>query len=97
MVLSDQLVIRGYSSYDAWKPGPMHVQYGDLLPSSGLQEALAPLVSFGLPSNLSTLSVMSLKPVRADFTLICSLSHSADGCKMSSSARVSIFSSPKIA
>ncbi|PIL35802.1 transporter [Ganoderma sinense ZZ0214-1] len=43
IVLSDQLVIRGYSSFDAWKPGPMRVQYGDLLPSSGLQEALAPL------------------------------------------------------
>ncbi|KAI1797343.1 NTF2-like protein [Ganoderma leucocontextum] len=43
IVLSDQLVIRAYSPYDAWKPGPMHVQFGDLLPSSGLQEALAPL------------------------------------------------------
>nr|VWO99750.1 N/A [Ganoderma boninense] len=43
MVLSDQLVIRGYSSFDAWRPGPMRVQYGDPLPSAGLQEALAPL------------------------------------------------------
>ncbi|EJF64631.1 NTF2-like protein [Dichomitus squalens LYAD-421 SS1] len=43
MILSDQLVVRAYSSYEAWKPGPMRVQFGDLLPSPGLQEALAPL------------------------------------------------------
>lgn len=26
MILSDQLVVRGYSSHEAWKPGPMLVQ-----------------------------------------------------------------------
>ena len=45
IILSDQLVIRGYSLHDAWHPGPMRVQAGDLLPSAGLQQALAPLVS----------------------------------------------------
>ena len=45
MILSDQLVVRAYSSHDAWRPGPMRVQAGDLLPSPGLQQALAPLVS----------------------------------------------------
>ena len=53
MILSDQLVVRAYSSHDAWKPGPIRVQFGDLLPSPGLQEALAPLVSIHLPSNSS--------------------------------------------
>ena len=44
VILSDQLVIRAYSSHEAWRPGPMRVQAGDLLPSPGLQEALKPLV-----------------------------------------------------
>ncbi|RDX57556.1 NTF2-like protein [Lentinus brumalis] len=43
MILSDQLVIKGYSLHDAWRPGPMRVQAGDLLPSPGLQQALATL------------------------------------------------------
>ena len=46
VVLSDQLVVRAYSLPDAWRPGPMRVQAGDLMPSLGLQQALAPLVSF---------------------------------------------------
>lgn len=45
VILSDQLVVRAYSSYEAWRPGPIRVQAGDLLPSPGLQQALAPLVS----------------------------------------------------
>lgn len=44
VVLSDQLVVRAYSSFEAWRPGPMRVQAGDLLPSAGLQQALTPLV-----------------------------------------------------
>ena len=44
VILSDQLVVRAYSSFEAWRPGPMRVQAGDLLPSPGLQQALAPLV-----------------------------------------------------
>ncbi|KAI0768083.1 NTF2-like protein [Trametes elegans] len=43
VILSDQLVVRAYSSHEAWRPGPMRVQAGDLLPSAGLQQALAPL------------------------------------------------------
>ncbi|KAI0635688.1 NTF2-like protein [Trametes polyzona] len=43
VILSDQLVVRAYSSFEAWRPGPMRVQAGDLLPSPGLQQALAPL------------------------------------------------------
>ncbi|KAI0360121.1 NTF2-like protein [Trametes cingulata] len=43
VILSDQLVIRAYSSHEAWRPGPMRVQAGDLLPSPGLQQALSPL------------------------------------------------------
>ncbi|KAI0833225.1 NTF2-like protein [Trametes gibbosa] len=43
VILSDQLVVRAYSSYEAWRPGPIRVQAGDLLPSPGLQQALAPL------------------------------------------------------
>ncbi|EMD34096.1 hypothetical protein CERSUDRAFT_117603 [Gelatoporia subvermispora B] len=31
MILSDQLVVRAYSSHEAWKPGPMRVQAGDPL------------------------------------------------------------------
>ncbi|EPT05658.1 hypothetical protein FOMPIDRAFT_1034303 [Fomitopsis schrenkii] len=31
MILSDMLVIRQYSSHDAWRPGPMRVQAGDPL------------------------------------------------------------------
>lgn len=34
MILSDQLVVRAYSSHTAWQPGPMRVQAGDALPSS---------------------------------------------------------------
>ncbi|KAI0749554.1 NTF2-like protein [Daedaleopsis nitida] len=43
MILSDQLVVRALSNPNAWRPGPMHVQAGDLLPSPGLQQALAHL------------------------------------------------------
>lgn len=56
MILSDQLVVRAYSSHDAWKPGPLQVQAGQaptvatpatpqfLIPPQ-LQEALAAIVS----------------------------------------------------
>ncbi|KAI0649288.1 NTF2-like protein [Trametes meyenii] len=43
VILSDQLVVRAYSSHEAWRPGPMRVQAGDLLPSPGLLQALSPL------------------------------------------------------
>ena len=29
MILSDQLVVRAYSSHEAWRPGPMKVQAGE--------------------------------------------------------------------
>lgn len=45
MILSDQLVIRAYSSHDSWRPGPMRVHAGEPLASPGLQQALSPLVS----------------------------------------------------
>ncbi|KAI9000551.1 NTF2-like protein [Trametes punicea] len=41
VILSDQLVVRAYSSHEAWRPGPMRVQAGDLLPSPALQQALS--------------------------------------------------------
>lgn len=56
MILSDQLVVRAYSSHDAWKPGPLQVQAGQaptvaapatpqfLIPPQ-LQEALTAIVS----------------------------------------------------
>jgi len=49
MILSDQLIVRGYSSHEAWAPGPMKVQNSEsdsssapaptpsLLPPTGLQ------------------------------------------------------------
>lgn len=88
MVLSDELVVRGYSCFDAWKPGPMRVQYGDLLPSSGLQEALAPLVSFRRRQKCLLYLRYETEPVRADLAVVCSHSHSVGACKMSFSARV---------
>lgn len=57
VILSDMLVLRQYSSHDAWRPGPMRVQAGDSLPiapataqpgaqsSRSLQEMLAAIVS----------------------------------------------------
>ncbi|KAI9061006.1 NTF2-like protein [Trametes sanguinea] len=41
IILSDQLVIRAYSSFEAWRPGPMRVQAGDLLPTPALLEVLS--------------------------------------------------------
>ena len=52
-VLSDQLTVRGYSSSDAWTPGPMIVQpvvaSKDSQPPSlpNLEAALASIVSGG--------------------------------------------------
>ncbi|OBZ72182.1 mRNA export factor mex67 [Grifola frondosa] len=40
VILSDQLVVRAYSSHEAWRPGPMRVQAGDSLPSPQLLDAL---------------------------------------------------------
>jgi nuclear RNA export factor len=45
VILSDQLCVRGYSSHEAWTPGPMRVQAGDPLPPV---EQLAPIVSLCL-------------------------------------------------
>ena len=45
IILSDQLVVRAMSSNQAWRPGPMRVLAGDLLPSPGLQQALSALAS----------------------------------------------------
>lgn len=42
VILSDQLLVRAYSSCEAWKPGPMRVQAGDALPPV---EQLASIVS----------------------------------------------------
>ncbi|EIN04027.1 NTF2-like protein [Punctularia strigosozonata HHB-11173 SS5] len=41
VILSDQLLVRAYSSHEAWKPGPMRVQAGDPIPPV---EELAPIV-----------------------------------------------------
>ncbi|KZT19800.1 NTF2-like protein [Neolentinus lepideus HHB14362 ss-1] len=38
MIMSDQLVVRSYSSPEAWKPGPMRVQHGDPLPAFSSQQ-----------------------------------------------------------
>ncbi|TFK46129.1 NTF2-like protein [Heliocybe sulcata] len=38
MIMSDQLVVRSYSSPEAWKPGPMRVQHGDPLPAFSLSQ-----------------------------------------------------------
>lgn len=35
MILSDQLVVRAYSSHEAWKPGPMLVQAAPEIVTSG--------------------------------------------------------------
>ncbi|KAH9945270.1 NTF2-like protein [Epithele typhae] len=43
MILSDQLVVRGYSLPESWRPGPLRTQAGDVLPSKQLQQALAPV------------------------------------------------------
>ena len=29
VILSDQLVVRAYSSHEAWRPGPLRVQAGE--------------------------------------------------------------------
>lgn len=41
MILSDQFVVRNYSSHEAWAPGPMRVQAGD--PAAPVAD-LAPIV-----------------------------------------------------
>lgn len=63
IILSDQLVVRAYSSHEAWRPGPMRVQAGDLLPVAPtvpsvnsspqvqLQDALATMVSSSKMTN----------------------------------------------
>ncbi|KAH9926825.1 hypothetical protein B0H21DRAFT_138066 [Amylocystis lapponica] len=50
IILSDQLVVRAYSSHAAWERGPMRVQAGDPIPApisppvqAQLQETLAPI------------------------------------------------------
>jgi nuclear RNA export factor len=45
VILSDQLLVRAYSSHEAWAPGPMRVQAGDPLPPV---EQLAPIVRLSL-------------------------------------------------
>ena len=48
-ILSDQLTVRGYSSSDAWTPGPMTVQPivapKEVQPPNLLEAALASIVS----------------------------------------------------
>ncbi|EPQ54024.1 NTF2-like protein [Gloeophyllum trabeum ATCC 11539] len=42
MVMSDQLVIRVYSSHEAWRAGPMRVQHGDSIQPSPSQQSIPP-------------------------------------------------------
>lgn len=91
MILSDQLVVRALSSFDAWRPGPMRVQAGDLLPSAGLQNALLPLVSAWFDQSRSHLIFDSGRGSAMTFTdassRLCSRSCSGQSCKTSSSGR----------
>ncbi|CCL98168.1 uncharacterized protein FIBRA_00162 [Fibroporia radiculosa] len=41
-ILSDQLVVRAYSSHEAWQPGPMRVQAGEPLPSVSAGPPITP-------------------------------------------------------
>ncbi|OCH95422.1 NTF2-like protein [Obba rivulosa] len=42
MILSDELVVRAYSSHEAWRPGPMRVQAGEPFPPSASPAQLPP-------------------------------------------------------
>ncbi|EGN98717.1 hypothetical protein SERLA73DRAFT_181326 [Serpula lacrymans var. lacrymans S7.3] len=56
MVLSDQWVIRAYSSYEAWQPGPMRVQAGEVLPAQPQTALPAPAAQAQLQEALSAFS-----------------------------------------
>lgn len=74
VILSDQLVVRAYSSHDAWRPGPLRVQAGEA-PSSAapstssqpltqippqVQEALSRIVSGDYVTSLFWIAEQSL-------------------------------------
>ncbi|KAH7925857.1 NTF2-like protein [Leucogyrophana mollusca] len=50
MILSDQWVIRSYSSHEAWKPGPMRIQAGDPLPN---EQAISAPAAVAVPPSTS--------------------------------------------
>ena len=63
-ILSDQLTVRGYSSSDAWTPGPMVVQ--PILPSAEAQPLSLPSLKAALASVVSR---DAAGVADADFTL----------------------------
>lgn len=67
LILSDMLVVRQYSSHEAWRPGPMRVQAGDPLPPA---PAGAP-TSLQSPPSLQELLVTVPEPQRSLVMQIC--------------------------
>lgn len=68
-ILSDQLVVRNYSSHEAWKPGPLLVQAPDPTSSSSSQpsgSSSGGVVATGANAGTATappLSVLQIPPV----------------------------------
>lgn len=64
MVLSDQLVVRGYSSHEVWRPGPMSVQGEHEFSSNGIPPVanIAP----GVQAQLHHLVSSNISPERDD-------------------------------
>lgn len=75
MILSDQLIVRAYSSHEAWAPGPMKVQderasapppvstpMQSVAPLSSPARGLAPLPLSGLPSQPAGSQIPTLTP-----------------------------------
>ncbi|KII89808.1 hypothetical protein PLICRDRAFT_39982 [Plicaturopsis crispa FD-325 SS-3] len=68
MILSDQWVVRAYSSHEAWQPGPMRVQAGESIPGSQIQPS--PPAQLSLPEVQQALAAIP-EPQRALVVAIC--------------------------
>ncbi|KIP04393.1 hypothetical protein PHLGIDRAFT_31380 [Phlebiopsis gigantea 11061_1 CR5-6] len=68
MILSDQLVVRAYSSHEAWRPGPLRVQAGE-----GLPPAISSTVPLPLQIPLQVQEALSRipEPQRALVLQVC--------------------------
>ncbi|KZT07659.1 NTF2-like protein [Laetiporus sulphureus 93-53] len=81
LILSDQLVVRAYSSHEAWRPGPMRMQAEDPLPAAShsatseqpqipphLQEALAAMPE---PQRSLVLQICQRTGLNVSFAVQC--------------------------
>ncbi|TFY59090.1 hypothetical protein EVJ58_g6007 [Rhodofomes roseus] len=66
VILSDMLVVRQYSSHEAWRPGPMRVQAGDPLPPTPTG-----LPTIQSPASLQEMLAAMPEPQRSLVMQIC--------------------------